>query len=494
MPVTTNAMGAGNWKPEYSQYFEGKQVCIFPDNDTEGESHAEKVAKNLFPVAKAVKIVHLPGLLEKGDFRDWKAAGGTLEEFKKIVKSTPVLTEDDVKRLSSSSSRKAKDKEEASSRGFKLTPLGDLLNEDDEEIPWLVDKHLPSAGLSILGGKPKAGKSVLSRCLALNVARGTPFLDFDTAKGSVFYLGLEEKRSEVKKHFEAMGATPEDPISVFIAPSPQDGVAKLREVAERERPALIIVDPILKMVRVKDSNDYAIMSAALEPLLTLARETGAHVLGVHHLGKGERSRGDSLLGSTAIFAAVDTALFLRRSERYRTLSSIQRYGEDLEEIVLAMDPDTKMITAGGERKEVDERQIGTAIVEYLKDLPEPIDEKEIHEGVEGRKSIKVKALRALVEQDKVLRTGGGKRGNPYLYFVSGSLVPTICREPEYQKRKTEPKCGKESTYSGSRPNPISAPSSDPREPANSPPSGRPKEAVKGTFGDPENDDDVEFLN
>jgi len=191
---------------------------------------------------------------------------------------------------------------------------------------------------------------------------------------------------------------------------------------------------------------------------------------------------------------VDTALFYKRSERYRTLSSIQRYGEDLEEIVLVMDPETKIISAGGERKEVDELQVGKAILEYLKDLPEPIEEKEIHDGVEGRKSIKVKALRALVEQEKVLRTGGGERGDPYLYFVSGSLVPTICREPEYQKPKTEPKCGKQSTYSGSRPNPISADFPDPREPVFSPPPERPKEAIKGTFGDLENDDDVEFVN
>jgi len=35
------------------------------------------------------------------------------------------------------------------------------------------------------------------------------------------------------------------------------------------------------------------MTAALTPLLELARETGAHVLAVHHLGKGEREDGDS---------------------------------------------------------------------------------------------------------------------------------------------------------------------------------------------------------
>ena len=485
--ATCNPGGSGKWEDSYTETLRGHPVAILPDKDPPGHAHAVRVAQALFKAGCEVRVVELPGLTEKEDASDWLDAGHSKEELKAVIRATPVL---DTKALDKLETRWR----ENSSNDFRLTPLGDLLAEEDEEIPWLVDKHLPSAGLSILGGKPKAGKSVLSRCLALNVARGTPFLDFETAQGSVFYLGLEEKRSEVKDHFRAMGATSNDPIFVFIAPSPQDGVAKLHEVAERERPALIIVDPILKMVRVKDGNDYATMSAALEPVLTLARQTGAHVLGVHHLSKGERYGGDSLLGSTAIFAAPDTALFLKRSERYRTLSSIQRYGEDLEEIVLVMDPETKIISAGGERKEVDERHVGKAIWEYLKDLTEPIEEKEIHDGVEGRRGIKITALRALVEQDKVLRTGDGKRGNPYLYSISGILVPPYSRVPEYQKPNIDVSATKERTYSGTQKTAISADFPDPRVPANSPLSERPKEAIKGTFGDLENDDDIEFLN
>lgn len=438
--ATCNSGGSGKWEDPYTTTLKGHPVAILPDNDPPGHAHAVKVAQALFKAGCEVRVVELPDLKEKKDVSDWLDAEHNPEKLKTEIRATPVL---DAEALDKLEARWC----ENSSDGFRLTPLGDLLAEEDEDISWLMGQHLPTAGLSILGGKPKAGKSVLSRCLALNVARGTPFLGFDTAQGSVFYLGLEEKRSEVKGHFRSMGATSDDPISVFIAPSPQDGLSKLHEVAERERPALIIVDPILKMVRVRDSNDYAIMSAALEPILTLARETGAHVLGVHHLGKGGHSGGDALLGSTAIFAAVDTAFFLKRSERYRTLSSIQRYGEDLEEIVLVMDPETQIISSGGKRKEADERQVGEAILEYLKTKSEPVEEKEIHEVVEGRKGIKVRALRILVEQDKVLRQGEGKRGSPYLYSF---LVPTIYGEPENQKQQIRINSQNKKTYSGSQ--------------------------------------------
>ncbi len=343
----------------------------------------------------------------------------------------------------------------AQTAGLDLIPISDLLSKPEEKTRWLVDRRLPAGGLSLLAGKPKAGKSTLARCLALAVARGHPWLDFPTFQGTVFYLGLEEKRAEVREHFQTMGASPEDSIKVFVAPSPQNGFAQLQQATEQEHPALIIVDPLIKLVRVKDANDYAAVTQALEPLLTLARESGAHILTVHHLGKGDRSGGDAILGSTAIFAAVDTALLLKRSERYRTLSSIQRYGEDLEEIVLTMDKETRIICAGPTRKDADEAQATEAILEYLAAQSEPVEEGAIHDAVEARRAVKQKALRRLVSDGEVVRTGSGKRGDPYRYSVSGIQVPTYIRVPENQKPKTLPSAHGDETYSGTRENATS---------------------------------------
>ena len=109
-----------------------------------------------------------------------------------------------------------------------------------------------------------------------------------TLQGPVIYLALEEKRSEVRKHFRDMGATGEEGVYIFAASAPVDALQQIRTVAEEKKPALIIIDPLFRLTRVKDSNDYAQVTAALEPLLVLARETGAHVLCVHHAGKGDR--------------------------------------------------------------------------------------------------------------------------------------------------------------------------------------------------------------
>ena len=308
--------------------------------------------------------------------------------------------------------------------GLGLVSVGELLAETDTGPAWIVDQRLPAGGLGIIPGKPKAGKSTLSRVLAFHVSRGEPWLGFATMRGPVIYLALEEKRSEVRAHFEALGATSADPIYLLCATAPDDALSRLRREAERRRPVLIIVDPLFRFVRVPAElgNDYSAMSALLEPLLTLARETGAHVLVVHHLGKGNREGGDAILGSTAIFAAVDTALLLKRGERGRSLSSIQRYGDDLDEITLDFDPVTRDITAGPPPNELEELAARAEILKHLAGVPDPLTEAELEEAIECRTKTQRRALRQLVADGRVLKTGRGGKGDPFKYSCSPSYV------------------------------------------------------------------------
>jgi Bifunctional DNA primase/polymerase, N-terminal/AAA domain/Bacterial regulatory proteins, gntR family len=313
----------------------------------------------------------------------------------------------------------------ASDDGLGLVSIGELLSETETGPAWIVDQRLPAGGLGIMPGKPKAGKSTLARVLAFHVSRGEPWLGFATTRGPVIYLALEEKRREVRAHFEALGATSADPIYLLCATAPEDALARLRREAERRHPVLIIVDPLFRFVRVPAElgNDYSAMSALLEPLLMLARETGAHVLVVHHLGKGNREGGDAILGSTAIFAAVDTALLVKRGERGRSLSSLQRYGDDLDEITLDFDPVTRDITAGPPPNELEELEARAEILKHLAGRPgSSLTEAELEEAIECRTTTQRRALRQLVADGRVLRTGRGGKGDPFRYSCSQSYV------------------------------------------------------------------------
>ena len=80
LEATTSPQGAGNWKPAMAEYYTGAgTVVIIPDKDPAGRAYAADVASNVFPRAKHIKIIELPGEGNK-DASDWIAAGGTSEE------------------------------------------------------------------------------------------------------------------------------------------------------------------------------------------------------------------------------------------------------------------------------------------------------------------------------------------------------------------------------------------------------------------------------
>jgi hypothetical protein len=86
--ATCNPLGAGKWRDEYSPCLAGRNVVILPDNDDPGRQHAAQVAASLCGIATSVKVLHLPGLPEKGDVSDWLATGGTADALRALVAQT----------------------------------------------------------------------------------------------------------------------------------------------------------------------------------------------------------------------------------------------------------------------------------------------------------------------------------------------------------------------------------------------------------------------
>lgn len=295
---------------------------------------------------------------------------------------------------------------------FSFTPLEELLAEPEEEISFVWDKTLPIGGFSICSAKPKVGKSTLARNLALAVSRGEPFLGRETIKGKVLYLCLEEKRSEVAKHFRRMNASADE---IFVAFGTPEGVlAGLQLAIADQEPLLTIIDPLSRIVRVRDFNDYGAMSRALEPLIDLARKTSSHILTLHHDGKGEREGGDALLGSTALFGAVDCHIQMKKRERGRTILSTQRYGEDMPEQVIELNAGTGLVTARGDLQAVILADKKAELLHAINDTEE-LTEADLKERVGGTQGGISKAIRALVENAQLIRSGEGKKGNPYTY-------------------------------------------------------------------------------
>jgi hypothetical protein len=192
-------------------------------------------------------------------------------------------------------------------------------------------------------------------------------------------------------------------------------VEQLRQLIVDTGATLAVLDTLLRFVRVRDVADYAGMTAALDPLLILCRDTNCHILAVYHAPKLKREGLDAILGSVAIAGTCDTGLVLeRKADGTRVISAIQRYGSDLPETVLELDESTRTITAGGPLEAREREQLADAILRVVAD--EPKTEPNIREAVGGNRGKVGKVLRELVEAGRIDRTGEGKSGSPYLYM------------------------------------------------------------------------------
>ncbi len=305
---------------------------------------------------------------------------------------------------------------------FIFTSLNQLLAEPEEDVSFVWEKTLPVGGFSICSAKPKVGKSTVARNLALGVSRGEPFLGRETVKGKVLYLCLEEKRAEIAKHFRRMG-TSDDDIQIAFA-TPENALTALEVAIADHEPLLTIIDPLSRLLRVRDFNDYGSMSRALEPFIDLARKMGCHILALHHDGKGERDGGDAVLGSTALFGAVDCHIQMKKRERGRTILTTQRYGEDLPETVVELDAETGLITAQGDLQKVLQDDKKSEILSSMSDTEE-LTEADLKERVGGKQGLVSKAIRHLVEESKLARNGEGKKGNPYTYRKNPANPTTL---------------------------------------------------------------------
>jgi hypothetical protein len=307
-------------------------------------------------------------------------------------------------------------------RRAEFMSVGQLLSEPEDEQSYVVEGMLGGGSTALVSAKPKVGKTTLLLFLALCVVRGLQFFGRRVKRGAVLYVALEGNKKEWKRVANAMGFAPDDLFFIYVGQAPQDAIAWLRENAAKYNPSLIIVDTFQRFARLKNISDYAEVTNATEPLVEIARESDAVLLCAVHAKKQNKDGddGDAVLGSTGLFGAVDTLISLKKTMNgSRVMSTEQRYGDNMPETVLALDPETKRLSLSGERADVDRIVIEQRILSALAESPD-LTEPALLAEVGGRTETAKAALKALLKNGRISRSGEGVRGDPYKY----RLVPT----------------------------------------------------------------------
>ena len=409
--VTTAIGGAGKGRQTDWSPCRGRVVNIWPDNDETGFKHARDVDMLARAAgAKEVRTVReddLSAFAEGWDLADMPPPGidlaGVLKNAFSVSVSIPTLYTPGTENRN----------------GF--TPLTDLLAEPTPDVDWIVEGFLPAGGTALIVGPPKSGKSTLGRNIVAAIGEGRDILGRSTRQGPALYCSFEGRRAGVAGHFREMGIDPKAAISVYQGEyfAPDLAIEIVEAEIEKTGATVIVIDTLLRFMRVTDANAYAEISNATQAIIDLAARTGCAVVGVHHSRKGGGTNGEEASGSAALLGSVDVmASITREGDELRMIYSIQREGSDLERTSLALEP-TGWLSLGSTARADREATTIEAITLALA-KGDALDIVQLVEATKLRKAHVKDALDALIDIGKIVRSGAGKRGDPYTYRASSS--------------------------------------------------------------------------
>lgn len=212
----------------------------------------------------------------------------------------------------------------------RLAPVSlPKLIQDHPELRWSVIEGLIRQGeTGSLNAKSKVGKSFMTYGIAISVATGRQLWGrYNCSPGRVLLvdneLHPEVLASRISTVAQAMGLTVDDLDGRLDVVSLRGRLMGLEEIGKMIRRAsqpylLVIIDALYRVLlggTAENSNDD--MKVVFNTIDTMARETGAAYLLVHHASKGSQSDKDVVdvgSGAGAMARAVDTHIVVRPHE------------------------------------------------------------------------------------------------------------------------------------------------------------------------------------
>jgi hypothetical protein len=238
-------------------------------------------------------------------------------------------------------------------------------------IPGLIP-----LGLTVLGGRPKRGKSWLMMQAGCALALGGKFLERDLQAGRVLYYALEDPASRLKERTAKLGipATREIAFERALSPLYLNGLAEIEGELCKDDYAMVVIDTLRRAMPGKDFNkDAAIFDDVFSKLQVLAGKQRLSIVGILHTRKVSAGFDpdpvEDVLGSTALTTSADCvlALYTQQGKKGATLKGRARDLEDID-LALEFDPLTCCWQSLGESGEVQVRQSEQEILHALEDL------------------------------------------------------------------------------------------------------------------------------
>jgi hypothetical protein len=271
--------------------------------------------------------------------------------------------------------------------------------------PWLYAGHL-----TVMVARPKGLKSTkagwIARCVSLHLGDDDQF-------GRVLWVSREEPERMVLARLASMGADLRN-VKYNFSGRTTNPLMELRQMAGDFRPRLIVIDALAAYLPPDVDENSAPVGAFLRDLVSIARDTGAAILLLHHARKSD----GAARGFSGIEAAADQVIFVRAENDgslTRVVEGSGRFGSP--RVVTEFDPDLMVWTRqeSDDAASPDDEQDGPRLerpdyggrVRRFLELNPGTQRNVVVEGSGGRAKEIRKALDALIDRGEVqLRDGG----------------------------------------------------------------------------------------
>jgi hypothetical protein len=289
---------------------------------------------------------------------------------------------------------------------------------------------LPMGALVGLGGREGVGKSTWCAYLTAMITKGQLPGDSEGRPRGVIICSTEDDwKATIKPRLAAAGAAMDKVYQVKAIQadgledivSLPDDLPGMEKIIREKDVALVILDPLLTMVDKKfNTHVDAEVRRALEPVVRLAHDTGASLIGLIHVNK--TTEGDlmnRIMASRAIGAVVRGMLFCAR---YKPVEDMAEEGDD--QVLAEVGPKRSRFIFGQIKNNLQatvmhsvEYHMEGKVVGYDVDAERDIEGSYLK--IDGQIEENIEDL--VLEQEKRTKSKGTKQGGSMVWLV-GHMV------------------------------------------------------------------------
>lgn len=203
---------------------------------------------------------------------------------------------------------------------IELVNAASFMEVDLVEPPQVIKGILHQGSKFCIGGASKACKTWALLDLALSVANGQRWINFDTSRGRVLYINFEiqnfawQKRIRIVcDHRKITDLSNIELVNLRGKPSEFSIlIPQLIEAIKDQGFALVIIDPIYKLYGRTDENNARDVAALLTAIERLSFESNAAIAYASHFSKGNQAGKEAMdrVSGSGVFARDPDALLI----------------------------------------------------------------------------------------------------------------------------------------------------------------------------------------